>query len=140
MFEISIKRWVNIQVTAEEARRKVDQWLLDEVSLMIGAEPPSLIVGERAVWRVPAWIGFPRHGRVGVVGTVDVDVETGVMYASAEVKAGIERRAAELASHLPAYQPRATPPDFIAKGVTPAPILDVSPDEQATLSIPPSFN
>jgi hypothetical protein len=80
-----------IKVTAEEARHIVNRWLLNEVSYLLGADPPTLVVGEQVVWRVPAWIGFPSTGRVGVIGTVDVDVKTGELLNPLERKAAIER-------------------------------------------------
>ena len=42
-----------IKVTAEEARRQVKHWLLDEVSMMMIAQTPTLLIGTRIVWRVP---------------------------------------------------------------------------------------
>jgi len=50
---------------------------LNEVSYLIGADSPTLVVGERVVWRVPAWFGLLHTGRLGIVGTVGVDVSSG---------------------------------------------------------------
>ncbi len=106
-FKLNIQRSVHIRITAEEARRSVQFWLTTEVSNLIGADSPTLIVGHnRDVWRVPAWIGFPHQGRVGTVGSVDVDVETGEMVHPAQRRQEIEERAGALATLLPAYQPR----------------------------------
>jgi len=63
-----IHKTVNIQVSAKQAQRKVDTWLLNEVSYMMGAEEPTLVIGERTVWRVPAYFSAPGAGRVGTVG------------------------------------------------------------------------
>ena len=121
--ELNVKYSFEIKVTAEEARRQVDRWLLNEVSYMIGAEAPTLVVGEQVVWRVPAWFSSPDVGRVGVVGTVEVDVTTGAMNNSLECKAQLERGAQQLAARLPPYQPKAARPEYLAKNVPPAPNL-----------------
>jgi hypothetical protein len=128
--EIHFNQTFEIKVTAEEARRQVNRWLLMEVSCMMGAEPPSLVVGQRVVWRVPAHFSAPQVGRVGVVGMVDVDVSSGKLYNTAECKRAIEQCAAELASRLPSYQPLlAIPAISISQHLSPAPIL-VLPDEE----------
>jgi len=114
-----------IKVTAEEAQRKVSRWLWAEVSMLISADPATLAIGERVVWRVPTWIGFPSQGRAGTVGTVDIDVQTGEIYDLIETKRQIEACATEIAKKLPPYQPRAVPKEFIPKNVPPAPILQI---------------
>ena len=119
--EIKVNLAIDIKVTAEEARRKVNRWLIEYVSIQMGADPPTLVVGKRAVWRVPTYITFPHTGRMGVVGAVDVDVETGEMNDLAGCKAEIERRLEEdIKPRLPPYQPgtRHVPPEYLAK--TPA--------------------
>lgn len=122
--EITLNRSFEIKVTAEEARRQVDRWLLNEVSYLMGAETPTLVVGEQVVWRVPAWISFPDVGRAGMVGAIDVDVATGVMNNTPVCKAEIERRAEEVADRLPPYNPKTDiPAEFLAKNVPPAPKL-----------------
>lgn len=80
---------------------------------MIGAEVPTLVIGEKAVWRVPVWIGFPRHGS-HTLGFVDVDVENGQMDNTPERKAEIEQRAATIGASLPAYAPQHTPDEYLA--------------------------
>lgn len=52
--QLAIQRDCTIHVTAEEARRQVDRWLFDQVSYMMTAEAPMLVLGEHAVWHVPA--------------------------------------------------------------------------------------
>ncbi len=108
--EIHLNQTFEIKVTAEEARRQVNRWLLMEVSCQMGAEPPTLVIGQRIVWRVPAHFSAPQVGRVGVVGMVDVDVASGKLYNATECKRVIEQRATELASKLPPYQPLVTIP------------------------------
>ena len=71
-----IHQVVHLAISAEQARKQVDRFLLNEVSHLMAADPPDLVVGKRTVWRVPIWIGFPRQGRFAV-GAIDVDAETG---------------------------------------------------------------
>lgn len=128
--ELKIDRSFEIKVTAEEARRKVNRWLLNEVSYLIAADPPTLVVAERVVWRVPAWIGFPHTGRAGVVGAVDVDVETGEMNNLAEHKLEIKQNLEKLKPNLPPYKPRSPEEGsaYLAKNVPPAPKLIIAED------------
>lgn len=135
--ELNVQRTFEIKVTAEEARRQVDRWLLNEVSYMMGAKSPTLVIGEQVVWRVSAWFSSPGIGQVGLVGTVDVDVDTGAMNNTPECKAEIVRRAEELAARLPPYQPRdTTPAEYLAKNVPPAPKLVLDEDGLPTVVAP----
>src|SRR5215212_7958646 len=81
-----IHQTVNIQVSA---KRQVDSWLLHEVSSMMGAEPPTLVISERTMWRVPCRFTTPGVGRVGQVGEVDVEAQTGELYHVRETKTAI---------------------------------------------------
>jgi hypothetical protein len=122
--EIRVNRTFHIKVTAEDARRQVNRWLHNEVSYMMRALPPTLVIGQKIVWRVPASIGFPHTGQVGTIGTVEVDVETGEMDNTPERKAAIERCAEALATRVPPFKPRSTTPtEYLAKNVPPAPKL-----------------
>lgn len=128
--DLSVKHKFTINVAAEEAQYQVHSWLVDEISCNIGAETPTLVIGERPVWRVPAYLSFPRFGRIGSVGTVDVDVETGLIYNRLHYKAEIERSANELAQRLPSYQPRETmPKEFLQIGFSAASKLCLPTDE-----------
>lgn len=120
--ELEVKRSFEIKVSAEEARRKVRWWLRDEVSMLIDAEAPTLVVGEQVVWRVPAVFSAPGAGRVGVVGLVEVDVTTGEMNITPELKAAIEHQAKALAERFPPYQPKGPVSEkYRPKHIPPAP-------------------
>jgi hypothetical protein len=110
-----IHETVTIQVSADEAKRQVDWWLLHEVNAQMGAEQPTLVVGERSVWRVPVYWSTPHAGRMGMVGNVEVDVLSGEMDSLAQRKTELIQRAQELATGLPAYQPREVPVAYLAK-------------------------
>jgi hypothetical protein len=113
-----IQETITIQVSADEARRKVDSWLLHEVNSQMGAEQPTLVVGERSVWRVPVYWNTP-SGRAGIVGSVEVDVLSGELDSAAQRKAEFIQRAQDLAAGLPPYQPRETPVAHVATHVVP---------------------
>lgn len=68
-----------IQVTAREARQKVNVLMLEQVSNLLLADEPALVETEsgRLCWRVPVNLTLPGQGRVGQVGSVDVDTQYG---------------------------------------------------------------
>ncbi|MCB0192102.1 MAG: hypothetical protein KDJ65_09170 [Anaerolineae bacterium] len=111
--DLSLQRSFEINITAQQARHQVRNWLREEVSMQIDADQPTLVVGETVVWRIPAILSSPGVGRVGIVGVVEVDVSTGAMDTSAKQKSMIERQAQALIAHLPPFQPKgAVPPKF----------------------------
>jgi hypothetical protein len=110
-FEVVVRRKVNLQVTAEAAQRTVQRWLLHQVSYMMGAETPQLVISSSDVfWRVPVILTASPIGPVGVVGEVDVFVENGQIDREEERRRDILQRGQELAAGLPPYQPRSTMP------------------------------
>lgn len=137
--EIKVSRSFTINMTAEEARRQVNRWLLNEVSYLMRGLPPTLVIGERVVWRVPASIGFPHTGQIGAVGTVDVDVETGEMDDLPNCKLEIERNFEALKHRVPPYRKRADDEgaEYLAKNVPTAPKLRLPEDEPLVTSEKP---
>jgi hypothetical protein len=78
--ELDIRVSADIRVPAPEAQRRVTRLLAQDVSYQMYGGPPQLVVGgERVVWRVPAYLGLPKLGEFGPLGTVDVDVQTGAI-------------------------------------------------------------
>ena len=127
--ELNLKRSFEIKITAEEARRQINRWLRDEVSILISADLPVLVVGQQVVWRAVAWISFPHTGRAGQVGVIDVDVTTGAMNNTPECKAEIERQAEEVAAQQPPYHPKdKVPEQYLAKNVPSASRLRILED------------
>lgn len=122
--ELTVQRSFEIKVTAAEAQRQVNRWLYMEVGMLLGADPPTLVIDQEVIWRVPVWFGVLRFGRLGVVGTVDVNVQTGEIYQLAERKVQIQQCASQLAQRLPPFQPIADVPEqYIPKHIPPAPKL-----------------
>lgn len=135
--EIKVDRCFEIKITAAEARRQVGRWLQENVTMLIGAEPPSLVIDEQIVWRVPVVFSVPDWGQVGVVGAVAVDVQTGAMTIPPSFGREIEDRAEELAQRLPPYRPRDdVPAVYYPEHIPPAPTL--MPDEEDLLAVPAS--
>jgi len=102
--ELGLQRSFDIQVSCEEARKKVKRWLWTEVSMLLGTDTPMLIVDDVVAWRIPVTFSAPGEGRIGIVGTVDVLVQTGEMLNILAQKGAIERYAEEMAKRLPAFQ------------------------------------
>jgi hypothetical protein len=134
--ELKIERRFEIKVTAEEARRRVNRWLRDEVSMLISGDLPTLVVGEQVIWRVSTWISFPHTGRAGMVGLVDVDVSTGKINNLLKCKAEIKRQAEEIAARQPIYHPKKAPEQYLAGNIFPNPKLQILEDGTLTPIVP----
>jgi hypothetical protein len=99
--QIDIHLSVDVNVTAMTARRKVNAFLATHVGNLLLASEPSLTLAERLVWRVPVDLTNPEQGRVGRVGEVDVDVETGELLLNEGHIAQITQNALRLADSSP---------------------------------------
>ena len=126
--KIELSLTFEIRITAEQARKKVDRWLMEYVSAQMGGDPPTLVVGKRPVWRVPAYISYPHTGKAGIAGMVDVDVETGEMNNTPELEAEILWRAQEIGARQPPFKIKEVPPEY--RGMPPVEILIVADDGQ----------
>jgi len=111
-----IKLSFEIVVTAEEARHKVRWWLRDHVGMLLDADPPTLAVGEKTVWRVPIYLSYPHTGRLSNVGVAQVDVITGEIADPAGTKKAMEEYFEKELKHrvppfpLPEEETYQTPP------------------------------
>lgn len=92
--ELSITSDINF--TALAAQRRVNKLLLDRVGLFY-SDKPSLVAGERLLWRVPVIFSTPTTGPLGQVGTLDVDAQTGEILHTPDLLAGFKERAHALA-------------------------------------------
>jgi hypothetical protein len=95
MFDISVS--ATVEIDAITARRRATVWLVSEVGNLIGGGVPTLDIGTRTVWRVPAVLTSPRHGVRGQVGRVDVDAVTGEVYSSDSLREEILNHARTIA-------------------------------------------
>ncbi|MDY7079800.1 MAG: hypothetical protein SXV54_23195 [Chloroflexota bacterium] len=98
---VQVNQAVQINVSAEEAQRKVSVFVLTKISNLMHGEMPTLILGERVYWRVPVHLTFPTTGDVGPVGSIDVDVSNGELYATPGIIAAIETHAQSIAQLTP---------------------------------------
>jgi hypothetical protein len=134
-----IRRTVTVAVPAENARRQIQRWLLLEVSHMMGADEPTLVVGECTFWRVPVHLSTPQAGIVGPVGEIDVDAITGEMINVAAQKAIIEQKARSLIVNLPPFRSHSTVPDaYLPHSDRRAPQLDLDDADNPMMTISPA--
>lgn len=94
---INIHVSATVQVSAFSARQKVTRLVASHVSTHVHGGEPRLVVHDRIVWRVPVIFSMAPEGDRGVVGEVDVDVETGATQLSQEMIKGMKERAKEFA-------------------------------------------
>ncbi len=99
--QIQVKATMNL--SAEDARRKVNRFAHREISYLLRGDTPSLAVGDGVTWRVPLLLTFPSHGSVGSVGFIDVDVASGEMQITTELITEIQNRARHLAARTSSH-------------------------------------
>lgn len=94
--EVDVKVTADVNVTAFSARQKVNSFVLSEISYMMHAGDPTLVLADRILWRVPVVLSQTSRGDVGEVGHIDVDIETGQLLVTPQIVAEIETRAAAI--------------------------------------------
>jgi hypothetical protein len=99
---IEIHVSADINITARTARQRVSRLVASELGNLLFGGDPTLVVGERVVWRVPVTLAYPDTGPLGQIGTLDVDVETGQVMVTPEQLAKIEVEAHVLAQRAAA--------------------------------------
>jgi hypothetical protein len=95
--EVDIKVMADVNISAYAARQKVNSFVLSDISYMLHAGDPMLVLSERICWRVPVILSLTSRGDVGEAGAIDVDVETGQMRVTPQLIAEINARAEGLA-------------------------------------------
>jgi hypothetical protein len=94
---LSLHLAATLNVSAEEARRKVNRQVVTELGTGLVARDPELVIaGEQIVWRVPMMLSLPDLGDLGQVGTVDVDARTGSLALDAAAQDRIIQHAHRL--------------------------------------------
>ena len=97
--DINVHVTATINVTPFVARQKVNVLLLDKVGTGLMSEAPDLAASRgRLYWRVPVALALPGQGRLGQVGIIDVDVQTGEVLANDTLLSDITRHANQLAA------------------------------------------
>ncbi len=88
----------NIQVTPETARRRVSVFVGNHIADLLHGETPDLVLRENGIfWRVPVVLSSRSMGRIGPVGVIDVDVETGDLSITDQTISEIEAHAQRFA-------------------------------------------
>jgi hypothetical protein len=81
--DVTVHVSARLNVTKIAARRKVNVFVLDEIGTGLGSDSPTLVVhSERVCWRVPVILALSPKGRLGQVGEIDVDAQTGEILAN----------------------------------------------------------
>lgn len=89
-----------LNVSAYTARQKAAGILLTRVGTGVGADPPELVISqERLLWRVPAFLALPSLGRLGTIGMIDVDAQSGEVLVDEAALAALTQNALRLAPH-----------------------------------------
>ncbi len=71
-----------LNVTQVAARRKVNVFVLREIGTGLGSDTPSLVVhNDQLCWRVPVILALSPKGRLGQVGQIDINAQTGEILA-----------------------------------------------------------
>ena len=89
---------VDIAIGAVSAKRQVNALLATHAGNLLLADEPVLVLADRAVWRVPVDLTAPSMGRLGRVGEVDVDAQSGELLLDDALIEGIRKRATDLAT------------------------------------------
>ena len=87
--EGDIKVTADVNISAFAAKQKINGFVLSEISYMMHAGDPTLVVDEHICWRVPVILSLTSRGDVGEAGTIDVDVETGRLHVTPQLIAEI---------------------------------------------------
>lgn len=98
--DININLSADIHTTSVLARRNVSTYVTHYIADLLHGDTPNLVWREQGVfWRVPVVLSSPSKGRIGVVGSIDVDVQTGDLLITDELIRTIEVEAERLATN-----------------------------------------
>jgi hypothetical protein len=94
---LSVHLAATLNITAEQARHKVNQQAVTALGTgLVAREPELVIIQDQIIWRVPIILSLPSLGDLGQVGTVDVDARTGDLILSAALQERIIQHAHRL--------------------------------------------
>jgi hypothetical protein len=76
---IRLEQRIEINVSARQAQRQVNEFVHLDVSTQLHAQTPVLVVSPEgdSFWRVPIHLTLPAFGDVGEVGCIQVNPQTG---------------------------------------------------------------
>ena len=93
---MDIRVSADINVGAAVARRRVNAFLATHIGNLLLADEPVMVLTDRIVWRVPVDLTAPSKGRIGRVGEIDVDIESGELLVDDVHLEGMRHRANDL--------------------------------------------
>jgi hypothetical protein len=100
--DISIRVSARLNVTQVAARRKVNVFVLNEIGTGLGGDTPTLVIhNNRLCWRVPVILALPPRGRLGQVGQIDMDAQTGEILVNDQEMRDIADHATRLVAGSP---------------------------------------
>lgn len=83
---VNIRIEASLNISAFVAQQKATGYVLDHVSDHMAGDEPSLVVdGDCFLWRVPIYFAVLPHGRLGQVGSIDIDAQTGQLHITNEL-------------------------------------------------------
>jgi hypothetical protein len=99
--DINIRVTQPLNITSFSARQKVTQYVMHELSTLLGGDTPELIVSDRVYWSVPVVFTLPGKGVLGRVGTLRIDAATGELLTDPQTELELMRHAEQLAQRAP---------------------------------------
>jgi hypothetical protein len=91
---VSFHLITTLNVTADEARQKVNREVIPELGTGLIAQTPELrVIEEQVTWRVPIILSLPGLGNIGQVGVIEVDAHTGEVLTDTDVETEIVQHA-----------------------------------------------
>jgi len=100
--DITVRVSTKLNVTQVAARRKVNVFVLNEIGTGLGGDTPTLVIqNDRLCWRVPVILALAPKGRLGQVGQIDIDAQTGEILADDQLIRNIADHAERLVAGSP---------------------------------------
>lgn len=91
---VSFHLITTLNVTADEARQKVNREVIPELGTgLVGQTPELRVIEEQVTWRVPIILSLSRLGNIGQVGVIEVDAHTGEVLTDTDVETEIIQHA-----------------------------------------------
>lgn len=88
-------------LSSRQAKRLVTRYFMDHVNMFIHPDEPTLLeVKQLTVWRFPMIYSLGTFGRLGTVGTVDVNVNDGQLSLNRQQIETMQRKADSLAAQV----------------------------------------
>jgi hypothetical protein len=93
-FYLNVHLAVTLEVTADEACRRVNRQIIPDLGTGLIARGPQLVMLDQdIIWRVPVVLSLPGLGDLGQVGAIDIDARTGKILLDAAAQERIIQHA-----------------------------------------------